>query len=50
MTPGARVTFSHPHIKADLFGTIESILGDHARVRWDLIGPSTMRLATLQAA
>lgn len=50
MTPGARVRFAHPHIKSDLIGTIESVLDEHARVRWDLIGASTARLDRLEMA
>lgn len=50
MTPGTIVRFNHPHVVGDLIGTIESVLGEHARVRWDLIGPSTARLDRLQPA
>lgn len=50
MIPGTVVRFVHPHVAGELIGTIESVIGDHARVRWDLIGPSTARLDRLEIA
>jgi len=50
MTPGTRVRFDHPHLKSPLTGTIAAVADTHARVLWDVIGPASVRLSSLQPA